>query len=226
MKKLSNKHARFKDAQWYGDNLDITIVGCGGIASWTSLLLSRFGDHELYIYDDDTVDDVNYSGQLFNQSQLGMNKVDAITQTIKAFSGADYIVNSMGRFEEHSFATPIMILALDNMKYRRLAYEKWVEQDDREVLIDGRLLATSYQVITVTKDNSEAYREFLFEDSEVEDVMCSLKQTSHFAAIIGGRIVNILTNYIANKKLGMDIYEVPLFYSENGEMLHTVVRSC
>jgi tRNA A37 threonylcarbamoyladenosine dehydratase len=65
-----DSHTRFNSVDWFGDFREITIGGVGTIGSWLSLLLARTGEHELIMYDDDTVESINLSGQLFSKMML------------------------------------------------------------------------------------------------------------------------------------------------------------
>lgn len=115
---------------------------------------------------------------------------------------------------------PITISAFDNMIARRTLFEQWKNLSSREILIDGRLRATYYQVITVTKGREDEYEATLFGDEEVEPSPCTYKQTPHFGMLIGARITHILTNYLTNKVLGEEINVVPFMIEENGDNMY------
>ena len=48
----------------------------------------------------------------------------------------------------------------------------------------------------------KSMKKTLFEDSEVPDLPCTMKQTSHIAAMIATHITSLFLNYITNKKSG------------------------
>lgn len=56
------------------------------------------------------------------------------------------------------------------------------------------------------------YREFLFDDSEVEDAPCTMRQTSHSSALIASHMVSLFTNHLTNVKMKMDAFVVPFFW--------------
>lgn len=215
---IKENHGRFKDADWYGTPYDIVIGGVGGIGSWLAMFLSRIG-HNLYVYDDDTVDQTNMGGQLYKQSQIGLNKGDAVSINCREFNGAD-TVTSCGRYEyEDGGVSPIMITCFDNMKYRKIMFQKWKEQEDRELFLDGRMLAETGMIFCVLPGQEALYEAELFEDSEVEDAPCSFKATSHCGAFIGSLLTNALNSYLGNKAIDMEIrvlpfrldFELPIF---------------
>lgn len=205
--KINTKHSRFGDADWYGDPRDIIVGGTGGIGSWVAMFLGRIG-HTLYLFDNDTIDETNMAGQLYRVKQIGKNKAEATKENIFDFS-ENKNVECFSLFDNESPTTPIMFSCFDNMKARKLMFEKWKSQEDREIFIDGRMLAEDGMVFLVTKGREELYESQLFDDSEVEDAPCSFKATSHCGAIIGSLMTSGLNNYMSNVKLGDDIRNLP-----------------
>lgn len=208
---INNKHARFQDAQWYGEPLDIIVGGAGGIGSWTSMFLSRIG-HSLYIFDNDTIDETNMAGQLYGVKQIGVNKAEATKQNIELFTD-NKNTNVFGLYDENSPTGPIVFSCFDNMKARKLMFEKWKAQEDRDIFIDGRMLAEIGMIFCVTKGKEADYEAELFDDSEVREAPCSFKATSHCGALIGSLMVSGLNNFIVNKKLGDDFRDLPFKFT-------------
>ena len=205
---INQKHRRFSGADWYdSEGRDIVVGGAGGIGSWVCLFLSRIG-HTLYIYDNDTIDESNMAGQFYGIKQIGLNKAVATMENIVTFSGANDGEVS-GLYDQDSETSPIVFSCFDNMSARKLMFEKWAAQDDREIFIDGRMLAEVGMVYAVEKGNEEAYRTQIFGDNEVQEADCSFKATSHCGGLIGSMMVSALNNYISNKNNGADIRVVP-----------------
>ena len=135
--KIDNKKVRFSDAKWFqAGPKDIIIGGTGGIGSWVALFLSRIG-HNLYLFDNDTVEEVNMAGQLYKTTQIGINKADATKSNIFEFCGATN-VETLGLYSESSETSPIVFSCFDNMAARKLMFEKWKAQEDRVCFVDGR----------------------------------------------------------------------------------------
>jgi len=203
-KKIDNRKVRFSDALWSSPNQHIVVGGAGGIGSWASLFLARIG-HHLYIYDMDIIDETNLGGQLYGQDQIGTNKAEATKENIEYFCGDDAHVTLYERYEEKDgIVTPIMFSCFDNMAARKTMFEKWAAYDKREAFVDGRMLAEVGNVFLVQKGEEDAYREKLFDDSEVEEAPCSFKATSHCGALTGSQMVSVLNNYLTNKKSGFN----------------------
>lgn len=142
---------RFKDAFWAGISRSIIVGGAGGIGSWLVPLLSRTGQHNIYLYDMDTVDDVNLGGQLFKVSDTGKKKTTAVknlTSEVCAYPN----ISTYDRYEASSMYTPIMFSCFDNMASRKIMFNNWkkdwrdpgcqLEEMDklwRYLFIDGRI---------------------------------------------------------------------------------------
>ena len=147
------KRSRFKDAAWAGKPEPIIIGGVGGIGSYVTYYLSRIG-HELYLYDMDSVDETNLGGQLYRVSDIGKEKTVAVKEINKEFSDHDNI-EICGKYDKDSEVSPIMISCFDNMAVRKLMFEKWKAQEDRELFLDGRFLAEYGTVFAVKKGDEE-----------------------------------------------------------------------
>lgn len=203
---------RFNSAEWFNtiQTLSVTIAGCGGIGSWTSLLMSRLNPNHIKLYDDDNIEEVNLAGQLFCTDLIGMSKVYGCSEIMSKFSNYYTYSCNKSRFTIDTYSIcPNLICGFDNMDARKAAFYLWYKQNKgnaNSIFIDGRLNAEDFQVFCITGDNdSAAYKyqtQYLFDDSEVEEAVCSYKQTSFCASMIASLIVNLFVNYAANMALG------------------------
>ena len=209
---VDDSDSRFRGAEWFEDfkKLDITIAGVGGIGSYVAFLVSRLKPNSISIYDNDTIEEANLSGQLFARRDIGRSKVAAVGDVIFDFSGYSSVFENHTMFGANSPMFPILVCGFDNMASREAAFLKWetrvnraTEKDRKKYLfIDGRLAAEDFQVFCITGDNQWAINEYkknyLFTDSEADEVICSYKQTSYVANMIGTVITNLLVNFAYN----------------------------
>lgn len=200
--------SRFSDASWFGTPREIIVGGVGGIGSWLVLFLARIG-HELYIFDNDTVEEVNLAGQLYSSAGIGRPKTDACKQVVASLVPGCNIHTVTGLYQEDSISTPIMFSCFDNMAGRVVLFNNWKAQDDRELFIDGRMLAETGMLYTVQKGQEERYEATLFSDEDVEEAPCSFKATSHCGAFISSMMTTTMNNYLGNKKDGFDLRIIP-----------------
>lgn len=207
---------RFKDAPWFDPGKEIIMVGgAGGISSWATILLHRAGFYPM-VYDFDIVEAHNLGGQLFRESDIGKLKVQALHDIVSTYSG-----ESLSVFDERIIdgtrSHHFVMCGFDNMRARRDMFNNWKRQVPtcpvQPIFIDGRLEFENLQIFCVTPENMYKYEEeYLFEDSEVEDVSCTLRQTSHSAAMIASHMVGFFSNHITNIYERAIVREVPFCY--------------
>ena len=220
--------SRFSSAIWYEKIQQQTIIlaGLGGIGSYLNFLLSRMHPASMFLYDDDAVETVNLSGQLYTMNDVGKMKTIVSRDMARSYSDYGDIFTVEDKFTETSQAGNIMICGFDNMDARRVFFNKWrnhvrsfTDVSDRAkcLFIDGRLAAESFQVLCIKGDDPyamEKYEEhWLFSDSEAEETICSYKQTSFCANMIASVMVNCFVNFIANQCNPIIPRDVP-FYTE------------
>ena len=204
---------RFSSAIWHKkiQEQEIVLAGVGGIGSYVLFLLSRMKPRQIYAYDPDTVEYVNLAGQLYSRNDIGRSKVESVTRMVHIYSDYYGVSSYMERFTETSPTKNIMICGFDNMTARKLFYSRWKahvnskasdEEKAKCLFIDGRLNAEEFQVLCITGNNPYAMQKYesnwLFDDSQVEEAVCSYKQTTYMANMIGSVMVNLFTNFCAN----------------------------
>lgn len=215
---MLEQQTRFSGFPWFSDDIHeklVTIGGAGGIGSWVAFFLGRIG-FKLLLCDDDKVEIHNLGGQLFNFNQLNIPKVRAVSEMINLYSNRTPHT-TLERITESSFIGANFISCFDNMKARSDAFKQWkICNPDKGIFIDGRLTGEQLQIFCIRRTDQDAITNYednyLFDDSEVEDVACTLKQTTHSAAMIASHIVGFFTNHIANINIGEDQREVPFMY--------------
>lgn len=226
--------SRFSSAIWY-ENIQkktVTLAGVGGIGSYVGFLLARMKPAFMFIYDDDIVEAVNMSGQLYGQSDLGRPKVSALAGMIRNYAGYGNVFAMAERFTDESEASDIMICGFDNMAARRLFFNKWVNhvqskpEEERKncLFIDGRLAAEEFQILCIKGDdeyNINRYNdEFLFSDAEADVTICSYKQTTFCANMIASYMVNLFVNFCANQCEPIIDRDLPFLTTYNAETMY------
>lgn len=226
--------SRFSSAIWYENIQKKTVIlaGVGGIGSYVGFLLARMKPAAMFIYDDDIVEAVNMSGQLYGQSDLGRAKVSALAEMIRNYAGYSSVFAINERFTIESEASDIMICGFDNMAARRLFFNKWVNhvqskpEEERKncLFIDGRLAAEEFQILCIKGDdeyNIKRYsNEYLFSDAEADETICSYKQTTFCANMIASYMVNLFVNFCANQSNPLIDRDLPFLTTYNAETMY------
>lgn len=226
--------SRFSSAIWYENIQKKTIIlaGCGGIGSYVGFLLARMKPASMFIYDDDLVESVNMSGQLYGQYDLGKYKVAALAKMIRNYANYSSVFAINEKFTNESEASDIMICGFDNMEARKLFFNKWLDhviskpEEKRKncLYIDGRLAAEEFQILCIKGDDTYNIRryssEFLFSDEEADETICSYKQTTFCANMIASYMVNLFVNFCANEMNPIINRDLPFLTTYNAETMY------
>ena len=186
---------------------DILLVGAGGIGNGVATKLLDLG-YSFTIMDGDQVELHNCIPQGYNISNLGQKKVDAIIRNyqdrFKVSIPLEQVNTVPEMFPYLDIIGPITISAVDSIEVRKEIFEKWREQEDRLLFLDGRMLAEFFQVFAITKENENwYYNKYLVSDaaqsSDLEVGECTNQQNSFVAGILHGTIIQKLVNYLTDK---------------------------
>ena len=130
-----------------------------------------------------------------------------------------------------------MICGFDSMESRKMFFNSWktavhrMTRDNRKkyLFIDGRLAAESFQVLCFTGDDDYNIRkyeeEFLFSDEEADETICSYKQTTFMANMIGSIITNLFINFCANQCNPLIDRDLPFLTEYNAETMYFKVTA-
>ena len=233
--------ARFSGAEWFDaiTNQKAAIIGLGGIGSWLTLLLSRLKLSAIYCQDMDTVESVNLAGQLYNNSHIGMFKTQALRDIVSQFNRyRPYIYTDNSEFTTDSrisLVAPFSVfLALDSITARKNVYNYWKKKQSLyslpSILIDGRLTADKWQIFAIPfndKKRMKVYEEeWLFPESEAQQLRCSFKQTTYMAAMIASYMCNLFVNYVAECTKPIVPYSVPFMTEFDAQTLTRTIYEC
>lgn len=229
----NDETARFSGAPWFGaiQKKVVVLAGIGGIGSYVAFLLARVHPKSIFLYDDDVIERVNMSGQLYSLSDIGSNKALVMSDKMSSYSNYHSTFVHESKFTEDCEPANIMMCGFDNMKARKTYFTSWLNlvmsksiKDRKHMLfIDGRLAAEDFQVLCIRGDdtyNIEKYKnEYLFDDSQADATVCSYKQTSYVANIIGSVMVNLLINFVTNEELNFNINALPFLTTYDAQSM-------
>lgn len=209
---------RWSGSEWADLTKDVLLIGTGGIGSWLTMSLSRI-EHRLTIVDNDTVDQTNVTGgQLFKKSDINKKKVNAIQNVCQDMGCTNEITPIDELYTKEMGSNPITITGLDNMKARKEVFEAWYADNKGNpdaILLDGRLSLETVEILAIRGDNEEQIKQYqenyLFSDEEASILDCTAKQTTFGAMNIASLMTATLCNFLTNRKLGVEIREVPFY---------------
>jgi hypothetical protein len=187
---------RYKGAPWYKEIRDITVIGLGGVGFGTALQLKNL-EHKLTVFDRDTVELHNCRPQGFMPNQIGAPKtLSFIEKSELDYGDTSDIKIHTDHWKSGDELSPFVVFAADDMEINKIAFEEWYALEERELFLDGRLLAESFQCFAVTPENADRYRKTLFPDEEGTEGQCTFRQTRHIATILHGILTQLLLNHI------------------------------
>lgn len=231
---IDDSTARFSGAEWYEaiQRAEVIIAGLGGIGSHLALQIGRMHPNKMVLYDDDTVDTVNMSGQLYPMHSVGTPKTTAMMNQLRKYASIHNVFAVENKFTYDSVPADIMLCGFDNMEARKTYFNSWLrhvktkateEQKAKCLYIDGRLSMDTLQVLCITGNDeyciNRYQNEFLFSDEEADATVCSMKQTTYMACMIGAIMTNLFTNFIANSIDPVIPYSLPFFTEYNAQFM-------
>ncbi len=181
------------------DDIEITVIGDGGIGSWLALCLSAMGIPCFKIYDADVVEGGNFS-QAFRIEDEGKPKVSATNEILTAFTGC-----SVTAIPEHFVGQErlkgIVICAVDDMDTRIDIWNKSVRFNPMiKLYVEARMGAEELRVYSLKPTDPDLvrrYEENLYPSSETFQGPCTEKSIAYTvftsAGIIGREVKAHLT---------------------------------
>lgn len=236
-KSSNNKEneTRFSDAIWYDKVKEKQIIcgGCGGIMSNFIFQLARLDPKSIIVYDPDRVELVNMAGQMFCTRDIDRYKVQAINTTIANYCKYNTMSAIAKKYDEYSIKGDIMISGFDNMEARKVFFNNWLkhiknsENRSQCLYIDARLSFDTIHIFCITGDDDYHIKDYqdnyLFNDNEADETVCSLKQTTYMACMIASYMVNILVNFCANEVTPM-VTILPYFTEYNSDLMQMKIK--
>ena len=175
----------------------VSIVGLGGIGSSLVQLCALMGFNEIHGYDHDILSEHNLSTTAYPMSYVGESKAECANNTALAY-GAEGATCKRERFESGMDLFPCVMMGPDNMDTRLDVYRTWVENKDREWLIDMRMGALSMEVITVTKKHDDYINTWNPPSDGIVEP-CTAKHTIFTSTMVASLGVGKVFKIIANR---------------------------
>lgn len=183
----------------------ITVIGAGGIGSWTALALAKMGCQNVQVIDFDVIEKHNVGSQLYGALDIDKKKVDAVKDRITPLVDNVPHVRDEEITPENIYVllrnTDILISAVDVMSVRRMLFE-WLAVQNDVHFIDGRMAANAIEIYTAhsnDRDSLEAYDKTLFSDEDALPIACSMRAVIYNTFVVSG-LITAMVAQIANGK--------------------------
>ena len=179
--------------------LNITIVGAGGIGSWTALSLAKMGYENITVYDFDKVEEHNIGTQFYKTEDIGRDKVHALMENILGFTGTEICFVADKATEP--ITADVLILAVDNMKARK----EISEQAQCQFMIDARMGGQIFNIFSVMPYEMERYKETLFADEDGVQEPCTAKAIAYNVFGIASFISNLVKRFDKGERMPFEL---------------------
>ena len=171
-------------------NYSVALIGAGGIGTLTGITLAKMGVGSLSIYDDDQVDPINLATQFYRLSDVGKDKVSALSEAISEYAS---LVSQTQNFKVDQStvleSAHIVISAVDRIDARQDIWEA-VQQSNPLWYLDARMSVEHFQLFVVDMSNRDWYTAALSDqdDNLIPNEPCTSKATIYTACIAAGQV--------------------------------------
>jgi len=191
--------------------LHVTMIGAGAVGSYASLALAKMGIGTIEAWDDDEVSEHNLPNQFFRNVDLRKKKVHALGEQLEALTDVNY--NPMDSlFGSEHYMSPITVVAVDSMSARKAIYEQFKLRPHAHALVEARMGGMLGAVYTLKKDkgvlsleDDEWYNQFLYDDSEVDEVDCTAKSIIFNVQMISALICRSIRAMVMQEKYPREV---------------------
>ena len=195
--KMDSRYLRNKDLIDQSRLDKITVIGAGGIGSALLKNAAIMGFKEITVWDPDMLEEHNLSTTSWPEKFLNDFKVTAAVKTLATLNSKCKVKASPTFWQTGMPLENKVFLTPDNMECRKYVYEQWKQNPDREFLIDMRMGALGFEIITVTREN-DYFMDSYVPSNEIPDDPCTAKHTifcGSLAASYGlAQAFNVLQN--------------------------------
>ena len=190
----------------YADK-SVLIVGAGGIWSTTAYGLAQMWIQNITVVDYDNVEDHNVATQFYKEAQAWTNKIQALRDNIKEFTGVE-IEAIDGKFTpEMCKWKDIVIMWVDNMATRKQIAES-VGRDTTRV-IDCRMKREFFEIyMFIPEFETDLYLTKWYPDEEADPTSCTEKWVSYNCLGIASIICRLVKGIIMKEKPILDTTEL------------------
>lgn len=189
-------------------NASATIVGCGGIGSFTAFALAKLGVQRLALVDFDSVEEHNIPNQMFLPGQVDMLKVDALADTLAIAAGVQSL-RCPADLLDYMPLNDVVISALDSMHARKDLWATVKYKTKCRLFLDARLGGQHvilYAVNPVSPDDVAGYEATLYSDEEASDLPCTARSVIDVGFSVAALITRAVRLHYARSPLPRTTY--------------------
>ncbi len=184
-------------------SLQATVIGVGAIGRQVALQLAAVGVPRIQLIDFDTVDLTNITTQGYFAGEVGMPKVNAVTDTIMGLDDSIRVETLQDRYRAKYEIGKAVFCCVDSISARAAI---WRSAGRRcRFWVDGRMLGEVIRVLAVSEEiGRDHYPTTLFRQSEAQPGRCTARSTIYAANIAAGLMLHQFTRWLRNLPIDVD----------------------
>jgi len=198
----------------------ISLVGVGATGSYIASMLAQFGwgntplkQGVLKVFDGDIVAEHNLANQIYEQSHVGMPKVEALKEIILRKCGFKIEAHNEMVTDQESVKSNYVMLLTDTMSSRKEIFEKCIKRSfNTDLVIETRMGLRNGRIYAFnphSRDEVEQWMQTLYTDEEAETSLCGASESiittvMFIASIAAGRIIQHFNCHYGNDNLRND----------------------
>jgi len=187
-------------------NVKLTMIGVGGIGSFTTFVLAKMGIKNITIYDHDTVESHNLPNQLYRDKDLGKAKVDSMFEIVAEFTGFKPFPK-----QEKYIRQPlsgIVVSGVDSMSARKDIWESIKFDPKVDIYIDARIggeVCRIYSIKPCDPDDIRLYEKTLCSEKETINLPCTSQAIIYIGTIVSSLISIQVKKYLTGQPLSKEV---------------------
>lgn len=189
----------------------ITIIGAGGIGSWTTFALAKMGAQAMTVIDFDRVETHNTPSQIYAPDDVGKSKVSALQVIIRTFTGTT-IIPFDGKVQEYAAAGlafgQVVICAVDSLEERKRIWQ-FIKPllGSIDLYVDARMGGDTLRLLAVSPfsaDSVAKYDKKMESTKPAHEEPCTARAVAYNTFIIGGMVASIVKKYAKKQNVEFD----------------------
>jgi hypothetical protein len=187
-------------------NTKLTMIGVGGIGSFTTFTLSKMGIKNITVYDHDTVENHNLPNQLYRSQDLGKSKVDSISEIVTEFTG--FKTNPKKEKYTNQPLSGIVVSGVDSMACRKEIWENIKFDPKIDIYIDARIggeVCRIYSIKPCDPDDIRLYEKTLCSEEKVANLPCTSQSIIYIGTMVSSLISIQVKKYLTGQPLSKEV---------------------
>jgi|WetSurMetagenome_2_1015567.scaffolds.fasta_scaffold01396_26 hypothetical protein len=184
----------------------VTVIGAGGIGSFTLLALAKMGCQRLTVFDDDKVEDHNLPNQLYGTDDIGLYKVDAADEVCFVLANTK-IYPVPVKFSTQQIEG-VVISGVDSMTSRKDVWKQIKHNVKVPLYIEARMGAEVSRIHSVNPcdpDHVEWYESTLYSDDDAVEAPCTARAIIYNGFAIAALIANQVKKFAKREEVYKEI---------------------